>query len=41
MCKWACLALEKKAGGGLGGEGAAPPPQSNMSIAILTCIAIA
>ena len=31
----------KKTGRGGRGEGAAPPPQSSMSIAILTCIAIA
>ena len=34
------LGFRKKAEGGVGGEGAVPPPQSSMSIAILTCIAI-
>ena len=34
------LRKRKKREGGLGGEGAAPPPQSGMNIAILTCIAI-
>ena len=32
--------LGEKAGGGVREEGAAPRPQSSMSIAILTCIAI-
>ena len=32
--------LGEKAGGGVREEGAAPLPQSSMSIAILTCIAI-
>ena len=34
------LGLKKRTGGGVGGEAAAPPRQSSMNIAILTCIAI-